>query len=26
VGGHCFMQEDPADAAERVRDFLLPNP
>ncbi|EPG9508357.1 TPA: hypothetical protein ACRMU0_006798, partial [Pseudomonas aeruginosa] len=23
---HCFMQEDPADAAERVRDFLLPNP
>ncbi|HFK2092129.1 TPA: hypothetical protein ACGXDP_006188, partial [Pseudomonas aeruginosa] len=21
-----FMQEDPADAAERVRDFLLPNP
>ncbi|EPK8832135.1 hypothetical protein L4Y71_006439, partial [Pseudomonas aeruginosa] len=25
-GGHCFMQEDPADAAERVRDFLLPNP
>ncbi|HGY2196403.1 TPA: hypothetical protein ACNVQX_006670, partial [Pseudomonas aeruginosa] len=24
--GHCFMQEDPADAAERVRDFLLPNP
>ncbi|HHN0662863.1 TPA: hypothetical protein ACXJQD_006049, partial [Pseudomonas aeruginosa] len=20
------MQEDPADAAERVRDFLLPNP
>ncbi|HHK0113711.1 TPA: hypothetical protein ACQQGV_006119, partial [Pseudomonas aeruginosa] len=26
VGGHCFMQEDPAAAAERVRDFLLPNP
>ncbi|HFH2588923.1 TPA: hypothetical protein ACRNAZ_006681, partial [Pseudomonas aeruginosa] len=25
-GGHCFMQEDPAAAAERVRDFLLPNP
>ncbi|HGN1028945.1 TPA: hypothetical protein ACKRN3_006001, partial [Pseudomonas aeruginosa] len=24
--GHCFMQEDPAAAAERVRDFLLPNP
>ncbi|EPK8888429.1 TPA: hypothetical protein ACRMJB_006321, partial [Pseudomonas aeruginosa] len=23
---HCFMQEDPAAAAERVRDFLLPNP
>jgi pimeloyl-ACP methyl ester carboxylesterase len=22
-GGHCFMQEDPDDAAERVRRFLL---
>ncbi len=22
-GGHCFMQEDPEDAAERVRRFLL---
>lgn len=22
-GGHCFMQEHPADAAARVRDFLL---
>lgn len=22
-GGHCFMQEQPADSAERVADFLL---
>ena len=23
AGGHCFMQEDPADAAARVRAHLL---
>ena len=23
AGGHCFMQEDPAAAAQRVREFLL---
>jgi len=23
-GGHCFMQEQPEDAAIRVRDFCLP--
>ena len=23
AGGHCFMQEDPADAAARVRAYLL---
>ncbi|MWV14865.1 alpha/beta fold hydrolase [Pseudomonas sp. L-22-4S-12] len=23
-GGHCFMQEQPAQSAERVGDFLLP--
>ncbi|MFN4065426.1 MAG: alpha/beta hydrolase [Parazoarcus communis] len=23
VGGHCFMQEDPASSAEAIRDFLL---
>jgi pimeloyl-ACP methyl ester carboxylesterase len=23
AGGHCFMQEHPADAAQRVRDYLL---
>lgn len=24
AGGHCFMQEQPEDSAERVRSFLLP--
>ena len=23
AGGHCFMQEFPADSAKRVREFLL---
>ncbi len=23
AGGHCFMQEQPQDAAKRVREFLL---